>query len=69
MTTINDIIDFFSKNEIPKTGLKISNCQYIVDQKSMYDSHILYCLNNPKNRAYLPYYERLLFLYNHYNKD
>ena len=42
--------------------VRISKCEVVTNVPQMIDSHIKVLRGNPGNRAYLPYYDRLMLL-------
>lgn len=55
---LQSLRDFKSFNPI-----NISGCETIVDVEAFVDSHLSFLENNSGNRAYMPYYNRLVKLY------
>ena len=52
--------------ELP-TSIKLNKCTYIKDVNLMVDSHIAMIENNKSNKKFMPYYNRLLELYDKIN--
>jgi hypothetical protein len=42
--------------------VRISKCEVVTNVPKMIDSHIKILQNNPGNRVFMPYYDRLLLL-------
>jgi hypothetical protein len=42
--------------------VRISKCEVVTNVTQMIDSHIKILRNNPGNRLFMPYYDRLLML-------
>lgn len=57
-----DLKKFFLEQELPEDPIKITNAETIINMKLFVDSHISMLDNHPGNKAYLPYYNRLLKL-------
>ena len=52
----------YYKEHTPKE-IKLSNCETIVDPIKFWKSHVSYLKGNPGNVMFMPYYRRLLRLY------
>jgi len=59
---IDQIIEHFEKNGIPKGPIRYNQCTVIQDPAKMVESHIRILKGNPKKKHFLPYYKRLYFL-------
>ena len=54
---IDQIIEHFKKNGIPKGPIRYNQCTVIHDPAKMVESHIRYLKQNPKKKHFLPYYK------------
>jgi hypothetical protein len=61
-----ELKEFFNR-ELPKE-VRISECEFIQDVPKFVKSHIS-ALENNKNKTFIPYYLRLIKLYNIINAD
>lgn len=59
---IDQIIEHFKNNGIPKGPIRYNQCTVIQDPAKMVESHIRYLKQNPKNKVFIQYYKRLYFL-------
>lgn len=61
---INQLEEYFNSIDLDAfNGIKIEN--YIIDNvQKMVSAHIQYLRSNKGNKAFQPYYERLVTLYN-----
>lgn len=60
---LEEINIFFTENNFDNVEVKIDNCTTIKNVKKFAETHINFLKNNPKNKAFLPYYERLVKCY------
>ena len=61
--TLQQIKDELSDLDI--SGCLTIQCEIYTDIPKVITSHIAYLESNPKNKAYLPYYNRLLNIVTH----
>ena len=60
---LNELEAFFDSIDLPDDLIKLNQAETIIDCKKFVKSH-LECLKGQKgNKAYLPYYNRLIQLY------
>lgn len=64
---LNKLKEYFSSIELPKE-LQLNNCTFIKDVHYMIDSHIAILESNRNNKIFIPYYNRLIELYEKINK-
>ena len=60
--TLQQLKDFFDNTELPQT-MKIK-AGIITDVRKFVDSHTEILEGNPKKKTFIPYYDRLVSLYN-----
>jgi hypothetical protein len=62
MIKLSELEEFFSKIDLP-TEIRLNNWTTITDVPKCINSHIETLKNNPGNKAFMPYYIRLLHIY------
>lgn len=62
---ISDLIEFFENATLPKGEVALDEANIICDCKLMVKTHIRALKENPNNRTFVPYYDRLLKLKYH----
>ena len=68
--TLQELESEFSKIDLPKfDNTRLDKCTVILDANMFVDTSISTLKNGTKNRAYLPYYDRLLNFYNLIKND
>jgi hypothetical protein len=65
---IDEIRAFFEGRELPKGSIILTSGERVIDVGKMVESHIETLTTNKGNRAFLPYYNRLLTIVNHIKK-
>ena len=64
---IKDLETFFNSCELPEQVV-LDQCTTLIDPKLFVQTHLKALKSNPGNKTYLPYYDRLVKLYNKLNK-
>lgn len=57
---LSQIEDFFNKNGIPNGPIRLNVCEVWNEPKKLVSSHIVILKANSGNKAYMPYYNRLI---------
>ena len=61
--TLSDIEAYFSTAELPQT-LQLSPQEHITDLRKCVDGHISMLRARSRNKTFMPYYHRLVKIYN-----
>ena len=62
--SLNNILLFFEDFNYENNSIDISECEKIEDLKKFVKSHVGFLKGNKGNRLFLPYYDRLNYVYN-----
>jgi len=65
MKSIKEIEDYFNNQDFSNKPVSIKESEVINDIELFVKTHIQYLKHNKGNKRFLPYYNRLLLLYNH----
>lgn len=68
MVSLTTIKEFFDNYDYLINEVKINKSEKITDLKKFVEVNISYLENNTGNKRFLPYYNRLLFVYKELSK-
>lgn len=60
--TLQELEKLFKENDF-KGEIRLDKCTLVTDTKKFVQSHVKALKSNPKNKTYLPYWDRLIKLY------
>lgn len=52
-----------------QVSIQLDTCTYIENVFNTVKSHEMYLKSNPKNKAYMPYYNRLVKILNYFDEN
>ena len=64
MITLKILTDFVKETKFSDKHIKLNTASTIINQRKFAEAHLRFLLGNPNNKAYLPYYNRLVKFYN-----
>ncbi len=62
---ISEIRAYFEGVELPEGSIELSSGELVIDIRKMIESHLEYLTENKGNKAFLPYYNRIITVINH----